>query len=160
MTFSFQSTSYSPSLSCYAINFIHCLSVPTLKAISQILSPDFQTLQISEPPSSKTLMKLLKKVFPYSNWGSVTSQTGVMRREGEGYLSGRGTWVNLWLIHIDVWQKPTQYCKAIILQLKISKFFFKCSLLVQLPNYGYNLYLPSYSGSRAITLESLVQVSP
>ena len=25
------------------------------------------------------------------------------------------------LIHIDVWQKPTQYCKAIILQLKINK---------------------------------------
>ena len=29
----------------------------------------------------------------------------------------------LWLIHIDIWQKPTQYCKAIILQLKINKFF-------------------------------------
>ena len=29
-----------------------------------------------------------------------------------------GTYVYLWLIHDDVWQKPTQYCKAIILQLK------------------------------------------
>ena len=28
---------------------------------------------------------------------------------------------NLWLIHVDVWQKPTQYCKAITLQLKIHK---------------------------------------
>ena len=27
------------------------------------------------------------------------------------------------LMHIDAWQKPTQYCKAIILQLKINKFF-------------------------------------
>ena len=26
------------------------------------------------------------------------------------------------MIHVDVWQKPTQYCKAIILQLKINKF--------------------------------------
>ena len=26
----------------------------------------------------------------------------------------------LWLIHVDVWQKPTQYYKAIILQLKIN----------------------------------------
>ena len=26
----------------------------------------------------------------------------------------------LWLIHVVVWQKPTQYCKAIILQLKIN----------------------------------------
>jgi len=25
------------------------------------------------------------------------------------------------LIHVDVWQKPTQPCKAIILQLKINK---------------------------------------
>ena len=27
----------------------------------------------------------------------------------------------LWLIHVDVWQKLTQYCKAIILQLKTLK---------------------------------------
>ena len=32
-----------------------------------------------------------------------------------------GTYVYLWQIHVDVWQKPTQYCKAIILQLKINK---------------------------------------
>ena len=25
------------------------------------------------------------------------------------------------MVHVDVWQKPTQYCKAIILQLKINK---------------------------------------
>ena len=30
-----------------------------------------------------------------------------------------GTYVCPWLIHADVWQKPTQNCKAIILQLKI-----------------------------------------
>ena len=27
-------------------------------------------------------------------------------------------YIYLWLIHVDVWQKLTQYCKAIILQLK------------------------------------------
>ena len=31
-----------------------------------------------------------------------------------------GTYVYLWLIHVDVWQKPTQYCKAIIFQLKMN----------------------------------------
>ena len=31
------------------------------------------------------------------------------------------TYIYLWLIHVDVWQKPKQYCKAIILQLKINK---------------------------------------
>jgi len=30
-----------------------------------------------------------------------------------------GTHVHLWLIHDYVWQKPSQYCKAIILQLKL-----------------------------------------
>ena len=38
------------------------------------------------------------------------------RSGGEG--GGRGvqngwTHVHLWLIHIDVWQKPSQYCKVI-----------------------------------------------
>ena len=28
-------------------------------------------------------------------------------------------YVYSWLIHDDVWQKSTQYCKAITLQLKI-----------------------------------------
>ena len=32
--------------------------------------------------------------------------------------SGWGTHVNPWLIHINVWQKPLQYCKVISLQLK------------------------------------------
>ena len=34
----------------------------------------------------------------------------------------KGTYVYLWLIHVDVWQKPTQYYEAIILQLKINTF--------------------------------------
>ena len=40
------------------------------------------------------------------------------RQEGG---SGWGTHVNLWLIHVNVWQKPLQCCKVISLQLiKIS----------------------------------------
>ena len=35
-----------------------------------------------------------------------------------------GTHVCLWPIQADVRQKPTQHCKAIILQLKINKFNF------------------------------------
>ena len=31
------------------------------------------------------------------------------------------TWIYLWLILVDVWQSPTQYSKAIILQLKVNK---------------------------------------
>ena len=38
-----------------------------------------------------------------------------------GKFKKEGTCIHLWLIHVDVWQKPTQYCKVIILQLKIQK---------------------------------------
>ena len=37
--------------------------------------------------------------------------------DGEGG-SGWGTHVRPWLIHVNVWQKPPQYCKVISLQLK------------------------------------------
>ena len=37
--------------------------------------------------------------------------------DGEGG-SGWGTHVHPWLIHVNVWQKPLQYCKVISLQLK------------------------------------------
>ena len=39
-----------------------------------------------------------------------------MGREVEGG-SRWGTHVNPWLIHVNVWQKPLQYCKVISLQL-------------------------------------------
>ena len=32
--------------------------------------------------------------------------------------SGWGTHVHPWLTDVNVWQKPTQYCKVISLQLK------------------------------------------
>ena len=32
-----------------------------------------------------------------------------------------GMYVYLWLIYIDVWEKTTKFCKAIILQLKKKK---------------------------------------
>ena len=41
----------------------------------------------------------------------------------DGKGGGRGAWdggihVPLWLIHVNVWQKPPQYCKVISLQSK------------------------------------------
>ena len=41
---------------------------------------------------------------------------------GAGRFQREGIYVYLWLIHVDIWQKPTQYCKAIIIQLKINIF--------------------------------------
>ena len=42
-----------------------------------------------------------------------------------GRVKKEGTHVYLWLFHGDVRRKPTQYCKAIILQLKTKQFFKK-----------------------------------
>ena len=55
-----------------------------------------------------------------SAWGSATAQRGEV---GGGELRREGRYIYreryLWLIHTVVWQNPMQYCKAIILQLKI-----------------------------------------
>ena len=48
-------------------------------------------------------------------WGSPEGWGG--EGGGTGVQNG-GTHVHPWLIHVDVWQKPPQYCKVISLQLK------------------------------------------
>ena len=50
------------------------------------------------------------------------------RREGG---SGWGAHVHPWLIHVNVWQNPPQYCKVISLQLKFCK---KRSVLFNFPH--------------------------
>ena len=45
----------------------------------------------------------------------MTKRDGMGREVGGG--SGWGTHVNPCLIHVNVWQKPLQYCKVISLQL-------------------------------------------
>ena len=47
-----------------------------------------------------------------------------MRRKVGGRFNREGTYVYLRLIHVGVWQKPTVFCKAIILQFK-EKLKFK-----------------------------------
>ena len=44
-----------------------------------------------------------------------TQKDGIGREAGGGI--GMGTRVNPWLTHVNVWQKPLQYCKVISLQL-------------------------------------------
>ena len=60
-----------------------------------------------------------------SNQGSVNKLEGWDGVGGEREVQMEGTYVYLCIHstpHPEVWQKPTQYCKAIILQLKINKF--------------------------------------
>ena len=74
----------------------------------------------------------LKQVY-YQGVKQITRQVGCMRQVLRAGALGRpremgwggrweggsgwGTHVNPWLIHVNVWQKPLQYCKVISLQL-------------------------------------------
>ena len=62
--------------------------------------------------------------------------------------SGWGTHVNPWLIHVNVWQKPLQYCKIISLQLiKINEKKKKKKEMQQhgCTNYGFGIdYLGTF----------------
>ena len=48
----------------------------------------------------------------------IKNKTKTLCREVGGRFKREGTCQYQWLIHVNIWQKPTQYCKAIILQLK------------------------------------------
>ena len=43
---------------------------------------------------------------------------GGVGREMGGSFKREEIYVHLWLIHVEVWQKITKFCKAIILQFK------------------------------------------
>ena len=71
--------------------------------------------------SLKTLAKILpaqvgcmRQVLRAGALGRPRGMGWGRRREGG---SGWGTHVNPWLIHVNMWQKPLQYCKVISLQL-------------------------------------------
>ena len=52
-------------------------------------------------------------------WGGKGSGRGFGMGREEGGGLGWGTHVHPWPIHVNVWQKPPQYCKVISLQLKL-----------------------------------------
>ena len=82
----------------------------------------------------------LKHVY-YHMWNRLPVQVRCMRQGAQGWCtgmtlrdgwggrreggSGWGTHVHPWLIHVNVWQKPLQYCKVISLQLKSINQFLK-----------------------------------
>ena len=61
--------------------------------------------------------------------------------EVEGRFKREGIYVHLWLIHTVVQQKPTQHCKAIILQFK-NKFNKIVAMNI---NEVFHLYLKKCS---------------
>ena len=64
-----------------------------------------------------------------STWSSVTSlRSGMVWGVGVRFKR-KGIYAYLQLIHVVVWQKPVQYCKGIILQLKINFKKYSYSLI-------------------------------
>ena len=79
-----------------------------------------------------TICRLSCSIYSYQT-GQRKKKTGQIRAgtwsgmesEVRGKFKREGAYVYPWLIHVDVRQKATLYCKAIILQLQINKFKFK-----------------------------------
>ena len=111
--------------------------------------------------------RALKQVY-YQGWNRSPAQVGCMRQvlragalgrpRGMGWRgrwegdSGWGTHVNPWLIHVNVWQKPLQYCKVISLQLikinekKKKTWFVQCRDLGSILGQGTNIPHASQHG--------------
>ena len=91
-----------------------CICQSYSKKDSVLQSPSLGSLSHRKFPSAIYLHML---VYMHPCYFLPLSQGGRFKREG--------TYVPLWLIHVDVCQKSNQYCKPIISQLKKKIFFFK-----------------------------------
>ena len=117
--------------SCLYISEISRLSVSLFAIIFS--HSELQTFGLWEKARVGWSERIALKHVYYQVWNRSPAQVGCMRqvlragapgrpmgmgwggrREGG---SGWGTCVNPWLIHVNVWQKPLQYCKVVSLQL-------------------------------------------
>ena len=98
----------------------HCECQSYSKKDSVLQSPSLGSLSHRKFPSAIYLHML---VYMHPCYSLPSTQGGRFKREG--------TYVPLWLVHVDVCQKSNQYCKPIINQLK-KIFFFKKGLHLQL----------------------------
>ena len=101
------------------------------KIETQMYRTDFWTLW--EKARVGCFKRTASKHVYYLGWNRSPAQVGCMRQMlGPGALgrprgiewrgrweggSGWGTHVNPWLIHVNVWKEPLQYCEVISLQL-------------------------------------------
>ena len=55
---------------------------------------------------------LMLTVEGAQSWCSVTAWRDGVGREGGRDFRKEETHIGIWQIHVDVWQKPSQYCKV------------------------------------------------
>ena len=92
---------------------------------------------LSHQGSTETYSTVYKinSQWEFPGWSREPKASTLWQPSGMGREVGRRfkkekTYVYLWLIHVYVWQKPSQYCKVIILQLKIKQILSSCLWLV------------------------------
>ena len=61
---------------------------------------------------------MLHKTRSSARWSVMTHRDGI--GVGETERLKMGIYVDLWLICVIVWQKPTPYCKAFVTESKIA----------------------------------------
>ena len=82
-----------------------------------------QTLGLREKARVGCSERIALKQVYYQGWNRSPAQVECKRQVLRAGALGRprgmgwGTHLNPWLIHVNVWQKPLQYCKVISLQL-------------------------------------------
>ena len=102
-----------------------CHGEEPLEFMKRIIAKNKENCQLYQPLGINNYLKA--KCANTHRWSEFYHLNSLPKMLNLGYdgVGGRfnraGTYIYLWLIHVDVWQKPTQYYKAIILQLKINK---------------------------------------
>ena len=114
--FSSETLLNSPTVYCFRLSFS--------RSLGDTISLQNRSSQESATNKNiETLVSLwLKIAYPVHetgcsglvHWDDPEGWDGEQGKGGSGW----GTYVHPWLIHVNAWQKPPQYCKVISLQLK------------------------------------------
>ena len=117
-------------------NWIHSGWAPSSKPYTKINSKCITNLNVQGKTLKNLIRKYRHKFQHLGSWWFLRHDTSNQRKTQikldfikiKNFCVSKGTINHRYTmaVHGDVWQKQTQYCKAIILQLKINKFnYFK-----------------------------------
>ena len=109
---------YHPTISASVVPFSSLPSVfPSIRVfqMSQHFSSGGQSIGISA--SASVLPMNIQDWFPLGRTGWISLQSKGFSRVFSNTTIQKHQFLNPWLIHVNVWQKPLQYCKVISLQL-------------------------------------------
>ena len=107
-----------PTISSSVVPFSSLPSVfPSIRVfqMSQHFSSGGQSIGISA--SASVLPMNIQDWFPLGGTGWISLQSKGFSRVFSNTTIEKHQFLNPWLIHVNVWQKPPQYCKVISLQL-------------------------------------------